>query len=1276
MDKLPPPSTLSLEGNLKENWRRFSQAFEIYLIASGINEKSEKVKTNTLLHLVGQDAVEIYNTFEFEEAGDKSKLKPVLDKFEQYCNPRKNVIFERHVFNTRCQGASETIDSYVTDLRMKARSCEYGDLKDSLIRDRIVCGLKSDAVRSRLLRDSDLTLEKAIETCRAAESTETQMKIMTEGPSTTESVNAIQKKNKEKHKFKTKPVSQKEDYVTKVRNCKKCGRSHEARKCPAFGKECHKCHKSNHFAKMCRGHTIQKRPPKIHGINASDTESEYEINCVENNKNKDKDWNTTFSIGNKHIKLKLDTGAQVNVMPLHLYKKLSRHPMMKSKARLVSYSGHPIETCGKTSLTITHKGKFYIVDFQIVNSDVTPVLGLKSCQELNLVKRIYAVNNRKSSEEILNRFEDLFDGLGCLPGKHTIKIDKEVSPVVHAPRKVPFALKKKVKVELDKMEKQGVIEKVNEPTDWVNSMVVVEKPNKVRVVLDPRDLNRGVKREHFPMKTVDEVAAKVSGAKVFSTLDASSGFWTLKLDEESSKLTTFNTPFGRYKYLRMPMGISSAPEIFQRRISQLFEDVEGCDVIIDDIIVWGKDEKQHNKRLTRVLERAREINLKLNKSKCKIASTEVKYMGHIFSESGIRPDPEKINTINKMESPKNKKELQRFMGMVNYVGKFVQGLSCRNQPLRELLQKTVAWHWNEKHEQCFQDLKCMLTKAPFLKYFDVTKPVTLSVDASSEGLGACLMQDQQPVSYASKGLNQSEKNYSQIEKELFAIVFGCLKFHQYLYGKKVQVETDHKPLESLFRKPLYKAPPRIQRMMLRIQRYDLNVQYKQGKLMYVADTLSRATQKTEGDKDQFQVHTLNYLPITNGRLSDFKLYTEKDPSLQQLKETVLNGWPDTKAKLPDAVKPYWNFRDEIGVYDGLLTKNKRLIVPSTLQSEMLKQLHGSHLGIEKTKRRARDILYWPGMNGQIAELISKCGVCSALQKCQQKEPLIQHERPDRPWCKVAADLFELDGTIYIVMVDYYSNYFEVNKINNSTSSSVIKIMKEHMSRFGIINELVSDNGPCFASQEFANFAQKYNFKHTTSSPLYAQSNGLAEKTVQTVKKLLKKAKLDKKDPYLSILEFRNTPLDCGKSPVQLMMGRRTNTFMPINPALLKSEIVNDEFKDKQQKLYEKQKIYYDKNAKELEPLKTGEHVRVRQNKTWEPAEVVGKTSDPRSYIIKMDSENTLRRNRRDIRRTNETFDFKETSADDKMDCNDKIEMSVNRKSTRPIKPPRRFIEEC
>ncbi|KAK3755128.1 hypothetical protein QZH41_005886 [Actinostola sp. cb2023] len=359
-----------------------------------------------------------------------------------------------------------------------------------------------------------------------------------------------------------------------------------------------------------------------------------------------------------------------------------------------------------------------------------------------------------------------------------------------------------------------------------------------------RDLNKAIKREHYPMKTIEEVATKLSGAKYFSTLDASAGFWHIKLDDNSSNLTTFNTPFGRYKFNRMPFGINSAPEVFQRRMSQAFEDIEGCDEIVDDILIWGRDEKEHNDRLAKVLKRARAINLKLNKEKSKILRDELSYIGHIITAEGVKPDPDKVKGIAEMKVPTDIKELQRFMGMVNYLGKFLPNLSNSTQALRELLQKETAWHWDERHDHAFQDIKVKVTDPHILKYYDVNKPVTVSVDASSYGLGACLLQEGHLISYASRSLNDAEKNYAQIEKELLAVVYGCTKYHQYIYGKQVEVETDHKPLEYLFKKPLTMAPPRLQRMMLQLQKYDLLVGYKPGKSLYIADTLSRAQLQT------------------------------------------------------------------------------------------------------------------------------------------------------------------------------------------------------------------------------------------------------------------------------------------------------------------------------------------------------------------------------------------------------------------------------------------------
>ena len=373
-------------------------------------------------------------------------------------------------------------------------------------------------------------------------------------------------------------------------------------------------------------------------------------------------------------------------------------------------------------------------------------------------------------------------------------------------------------------------------------MVAVVKPNKLRICIDPRDLNEAIKREHFPMTIIEEVVADMPHAKVVSVLDATLGYWQVKLDEASSKLCTFFTPFGRYRFTRLPSGIKSAPEVFQNHMPELFSDVEGVKVIVDDILVWDKDDEEHDARLEQVLRRAREVNLKFNAKKCEIKQ-EVPYVGHVLSKDGLKADPEKIRAIKKIKPPENAKELKTFLGFIQYLGKFMPNMATASAPLRELLEKNVAWHWDHLQEDSFQKLKQMASSTPVLGYYDPSRPLCLSVDASSKGLGAVPLRDEKPLAYASRALTPTQQRYAQIEKKTLAIVYGVQKFHQYIYGRRTDVETDHKPLQYILNKPLHEAPLRLQKMMLILQPYDLKVKYVPGSELYVADALSEHTWK-------------------------------------------------------------------------------------------------------------------------------------------------------------------------------------------------------------------------------------------------------------------------------------------------------------------------------------------------------------------------------------------------------------------------------------------------
>ena len=418
----------------------------------------------------------------------------------------------------------------------------------------------------------------------------------------------------------------------------------------------------------------------------------------------------------------------------------------------------------------------------------------------------------------MQEFKDVFTGIGLFPGECIIHLKQDAVPVVHPPRKVPVALRKPLKAELKRMEDNDIIVKVTEPTDWVNSLVVTEKPKtgKICVCLDPQALNKAIRRPHYPVHTLDDILPQLTDAKFFSILDARSGYWGIKLSKSSSYLTTFNTPYGRYRYLRLPFGLICSQDEFQRKADEAFEGLDGVASIVDDVLVYGSTKEEHDMRLRNVLLRARSKGIRFNPDKAKISASEVPYFGHILSSNGLKPDPEKVKAIISMESPKDRPELETFMGMVTYLTRFAPNLAEITAPMRSLLKTKTEYIWDTPQEGSFNKVKQVLTKTPVLVFYNQHKPLTLQVDASKHGLGATLLQDGQPVAFASKSLTDTEVNYAQIEKETYAILFGCKRFHHYVYGRPVLVQSDHKPIESIWKKPLHTAPPRIQRMLLQL----------------------------------------------------------------------------------------------------------------------------------------------------------------------------------------------------------------------------------------------------------------------------------------------------------------------------------------------------------------------------------------------------------------------------------------------------------------------------
>jgi len=617
------------------------------------------------------------------------------------------------------------------------------------------------------------------------------------------------------------------------------------------------------------------------------------------------------------------------------------------------------------------------------------------------------------------------------------------------------------------------------------------------------------------------------------------------------------------------------------------------------------------------------------------------FFGHIIGENGIRPDPAKIQAVMEMTEPKDVKELQTFLGMSNYLSRFTSRLASLSAPLHDLCKKDSDFQWHPEHTTAFNRIKDEISRTTNLQFYDKAKPITLQVDASTRGLGAVMLQDGRPVAFASKALTEAERRYSNIEREMLGIVFGLERFHHYVFGRQITIETDHKPLESISQKNLHSAPPRLARMLLRIQQYQVTVKYVPGKDIPLADALSRITPMPSSTIKglDITVHELySQLNASATRLAQIREETEKDDTLAILRDTIAQGWPEKRRDCPECLHGYWNYRDELGIEDGIILKGSRIIIPQSLRAEVLERLHYAHQGIEKCRLRARSSVFWDCINRDIEKKIEGCSHCQTHQASTTNEPLLPHDVPPRAWHTLSSDLFHWEEKHYLLVADLFSKFPIVRKLDSISSRAIISHLKGIFEEHGIPERLLSDNGTQYSSDEFRKFAATYGFEHVTSSPVYPRSNGFIERMVQTVKHIFTKARESGQDPHLAMLCLRTTPIDhYTPPPCELLNRRMYRSNLPV-ASVTKIKEVPGSYNDSLQRRQDSQKLFHDRSVKALPPLKPQDHVRVQDpcNKMWRPGQVVQKLTAPRSYIVQTRT-GTYRRNRRHLRHTGEQF---------------------------------------
>ncbi|UYV82871.1 K02A2.6-like [Cordylochernes scorpioides] len=533
------------------------------------------------------------------------------------------------------------------------------------------------------------------------------------------------------------------------------------------------------------------------------------------------------------------------------------------------------------------------------------------------------------------------------------------------------------------------------------------------------------------------------------------------------------------------------------------------------------------------------------------------------------------------------------------------------------------------------DKKEWLIALTNLALFDPSRTTIVSADASSFGIGGVLRQEQpdgslKPIAYVSRTLSETEKRYSQIEKEGLAIVWTCDRLKDYVTGIKIHIETDHKPLIAIFTsKSLEDMTPRLQRLKMRMMRYSYQISHIAGKKQIVADMLSRKPM-SKPHKDELEEELSAYIqsiefPATEERLLEISRKQKEDSLCSQLAKYCMSGWPKNKREVDPELRGYWQFQEDLTYQNGLLLRGQRILIPKTLRKDILEKLHQGHFGINKCRSRAKESVWWLGISQEIERMVSSCTKCLKERK-PKHEPLMPSEFPIRPWQKVGMDLFYLNGRWYLIVCDYYSRYPEISFLQNLTAQEVIGRLKSIFARHGTPETVKSDNGPQFQKvlgSEFSKFSKEWSFKHITSSPKFPQSNGFIEAIIKNIKQSFKK----EEDCYLTLQAYRTMPLESGYSPAELLMGRRLRTSVPaIESSLMPRYLDSEALQEREKRRVINQKRLYDKrhDVHSLPPLQQGDSVWVRDQRV--KGKVLHKSEEPRSYWVQT-PQGKVRRNR-------------------------------------------------
>ena len=1216
------PPYLASPGDAPIPWDRWIDMFEDWLLAIGFpaGEDHAARKAALLRASLGTEGYRVYSSL---VADRRETYEAAKTHLAEHFDRRASTFYQRAQFTRRQQQSGESITQYVAALRGMAIHCDFSaEELDNRVRDQFVAWVASDEIRKRLFQEP--ATKSLTDVLNIATTMERSMSEAVR-PGFNAHVGSVNRINE-----RTKLTSR-----TKGKQCGNCGLyGHQPKtaECPAMGKRCSKCAKPNHFAKCCHSSSNRSRYKPNTNLVDESVECVY-VASVSASNTVGQFKHVVCEVNGLSLKLIIDLGARVSLLSKQHFqlKEFSTCKLHPSDLVLRSYNGSRIPCIGYINVDVTvgdvtvPQFRFYIVEHGNSMMGVNLFdafqgkVHIAGADILNV-----PVHPTLSTTVSLDEFPVLTKEFGTLKVfQHKPAVDHQVTPVQQKFWHPPMALRDTIATELRRMEQEDVIERIDS-SPWVSNLVIARKKDgNIRLCVNLTDVNKAIIPTRYPLPTMEELTSAVAGAKVLSKLDMKWGYLQVPMAEESRFLTAFVTHVGVFQFKRLPFGLASAPSAYQQIVRKIIEGIPGCTNILDDILVWGRNTQEHDEHLRAVLYRLQMYNATLRVDKCVIGASEVDFNGHRISGDGILPLQSNVQGIMDIPTPTNVKQLTRFICTATYYMKFVPSFAEIAAPLRERLKQDSIWSWTSECQRAFDRLKLMISNPPILAHFDVEATTVVSCDASGSAIGGCLSQIkdgvERPVAFASRSLSAAERKYSVSEREALACIWACERWHFYLYGRKFLLRTDHQALKSLLvsggsgHRPL-----RLHRWHDRLYQYNFDVEYCPAKQNAVADCLSRSFDDNQSVADiksddimpeEFFVNTVfgnsDNPVITHQELAAASM---NDTTLSKVSKMIVDGWPASKCVSDDS-KPYYSVRDELSVTsDNTVVRGERVIVPSALRQQVLQLAHEGHPGIVRMKQKCREMVWWPGIDKDIEVYVRHCEACIISGKSLQSRPaqLQAIEWPSEPWRKIAIDIageFQVAPShqrFVVVAVDLHSKWPEVMMCGTITSTNIIEFLTSLFSRFGLVDEIISDNGRQFVSAEFQQFLSNLGIKHCCTALYNPQSNGAVERFNRVLKDGIKAGMADgcsfAQAIQQTLASYRSTPhTTTGVSPAKLLYNFNMN--MPLTrmrPGHRSKEIEHP-------KVQQRVRIAQDKMARNFNArhravpysFKSGDYVRIR-----------------------------------------------------------------------------------